>query len=92
MLYIFNVSVHSKPPVTMGQKNERRMTMKVVNPVGRKVSTNVEANYDAQPRACMCNNGFTFSSGMGYNDSKRQIIMRSDAKLPQPFASWSNSL
>ena len=66
--------------------------MKVVNPVGRKVSTNVEANYDAQPRACMCNNGFTFSSGMGYNDSKRQIIMRSDAKLPQPFASWSNSL
>lgn len=23
---------------------------------------------------------------------KRQIIMRSDAKLPQPFASWSNSL
>lgn len=53
----------------MGQKNERRMTMKVVNPVGRKVSTNVEANYDAQPRACMCNNGFTFSSGMGYNDN-----------------------
>lgn len=25
-------------------------------------------------------------------DRKRQIIMRSDAKLPQPFASWSNSL
>ena len=23
---------------------------------------------------------------------KRPIIMRSDAKLPQPFASWSNSL
>ena len=23
---------------------------------------------------------------------KRQIIMRSDTKLPQPFASWSNSL
>ncbi len=22
----------------------------------------------------------------------RQIIMRSDKKLPQPFASWSNSL
>ncbi len=22
----------------------------------------------------------------------RQIIMRSDIKLPQPFASWSNSL
>ena len=25
-------------------------------------------------------------------DGKRQIIMRSDIKLPQPFASWSNSL
>ena len=25
-------------------------------------------------------------------ERKRQIIMRSDAKLPQPFASWSNSL
>ena len=24
--------------------------------------------------------------------SNRQIIMRSDKKLPQPFASWSNSL
>ena len=24
--------------------------------------------------------------------SKRQIIMRSDTKLPQPFTSWSNSL
>ena len=24
--------------------------------------------------------------------SKRQILMRSDTKLPQPFASWSNSL
>lgn len=23
---------------------------------------------------------------------KRQILMRSDTKLPQPFASWSNSL
>ncbi len=26
------------------------------------------------------------------NYGKRQIIMRSDIKLPQPFASWSNSL
>ena len=26
------------------------------------------------------------------NDGNRQIIMRSDIKLPQPFASWSNSL
>ena len=26
------------------------------------------------------------------NDRKRQILMRSDTKLPQPFASWSNSL
>ena len=25
-------------------------------------------------------------------ESKRQILMRSDTKLPQPFASWSNSL
>ena len=24
--------------------------------------------------------------------SNRQIMMRSDIKLPQPFASWSNSL
>ena len=24
--------------------------------------------------------------------SKRPILMRSDTKLPQPFASWSNSL
>ena len=23
---------------------------------------------------------------------KRQILMRLDTKLPQPFASWSNSL
>ena len=26
------------------------------------------------------------------NEGKRQILMRSDTKLPQPFASWSNSL
>ena len=26
------------------------------------------------------------------NYGNRQIIMRSDIKLPQPFASWSNSL
>ena len=26
------------------------------------------------------------------DESNRQIIMRSDKKLPQPFASWSNSL
>jgi len=25
-------------------------------------------------------------------DSNRQIMMRPDIKLPQPFASWSNSL
>lgn len=25
-------------------------------------------------------------------ERKRQILMRSDTKLPQPFASWSNSL
>ena len=25
-------------------------------------------------------------------DCNRQIMMRSDIKLPQPFASWSNSL
>ena len=25
-------------------------------------------------------------------NGKRQILMRSDTKLPQPFASWSNSL
>ncbi|MGN8850826.1 helix-turn-helix domain-containing protein [Bariatricus sp. HCP28S3_C2] len=25
-------------------------------------------------------------------ECKRQILMRSDTKLPQPFASWSNSL
>ena len=27
-----------------------------------------------------------------FDDCKRQILMRSDTKLPQPFASWSNSL
>ena len=27
-----------------------------------------------------------------WNEGKRQILMRSDTKLPQPFASWSNSL
>ena len=27
-----------------------------------------------------------------YEESKRQILMRSDTKLPQPFVSWSNSL
>ena len=26
------------------------------------------------------------------NKCNRQIMMRSDIKLPQPFASWSNSL
>ena len=26
------------------------------------------------------------------NKSNRQIMMRPDIKLPQPFASWSNSL
>ena len=25
-------------------------------------------------------------------ECKRQILMRLDTKLPQPFASWSNSL
>ena len=25
-------------------------------------------------------------------ERNRQILMRSDTKLPQPFASWSNSL
>ena len=25
-------------------------------------------------------------------ERKRQILMRLDTKLPQPFASWSNSL
>ena len=25
-------------------------------------------------------------------EGNRQIMMRSDIKLPQPFASWSNSL
>lgn len=25
-------------------------------------------------------------------EGKRQILVRSDTKLPQPFASWSNSL
>ena len=30
---------------------------------------------------------------VGYKiDSNRQIMMRSDIKLLQPFASWSNSL
>lgn len=28
----------------------------------------------------------------GKNYCKRQILMRSDTKFPQPFASWSNSL
>ena len=27
-----------------------------------------------------------------HDDSNRQIMMRPDIKLPQPFASWSNSL
>ena len=31
------------------------------------------------------------SIGGSFNH-KRQIITQSDAKLPQPFASWSNSL
>ena len=30
--------------------------------------------------------------GLGMISGKRQILMRSDTKLPQPFASWSNSL
>ena len=28
----------------------------------------------------------------GTNKCNRQIMMRPDIKLPQPFASWSNSL
>ena len=38
-----------------------------------------------------------YSKGMvaqlvNYNKRNRQIMMRPDIKLPQPFASWSNSL
>ena len=32
------------------------------------------------------------NKGMTVKERKRQILMRSDTKLPQPFASWSNSL
>lgn len=37
--------------------------------------------------------GFIGSNFIFYMlDSKRQILMRSDTKSPQLFASWSNSL
>ena len=32
------------------------------------------------------------SAGIIMKDGNRQIIIRSTVKLPQPFASWSNSL
>jgi len=36
---------------------------------------------------------FYINAGKLYlKEGKRQILMRSDTKLPQPFASWSNSL
>ena len=34
----------------------------------------------------------TGNKNMEIEDRNRQIMMRSDIKLPQPFASWSNSL
>ena len=33
-----------------------------------------------------------YKTNRQYIYRKRQILMRSDTKLPQPFASWSNSL
>ena len=44
---------------------------------------------------CRFGSVVTLMSGTTYpaeKERKRQIIMRSDIKLPQPFASWSNSL
>lgn len=42
--------------------------MKVVNPIGRAVSDYIDANY-VKPDACMCSNGFSFSSALGYVDT-----------------------
>jgi glycosyltransferase involved in cell wall biosynthesis len=41
-----------------------------------------------------CNNALKKVTGefLTLLDGNRQIMMRSDIKLPQPFASWSNSL
>lgn len=36
--------------------------------------------------------GLRRSKAVWENIRNRQIMMRSDIKLPQPFASWSNSL
>ena len=37
--------------------------------------------------------GYDYSKDNPYlNVGKRQILKRSDTELPQPFASWSNSL
>lgn len=42
--------------------------MKVINPIGKDSSAYIDANY-ATPKACVCANGMSFSSALGYVDT-----------------------
>lgn len=42
--------------------------MKVINPIGRDAAAYTDANY-IDPKACMCANGLTFSSALGFVDT-----------------------
>lgn len=41
--------------------------MKLVNPVGRQISSGAEAHFE--PRACMCGTSTLFTGDRGYKDS-----------------------
>ena len=62
------------------------------------IAVEIENNiYERMHRHTAKNEFRAWENSMEYmykvlNDRKRQILMRSDTKLPQPFASWSNSL
>lgn len=43
--------------------------MKLVNPVGRMVTSGVEAHYDVTPYACMCGTSTMFTGARGYKDN-----------------------
>ena len=46
---------------------------------------------EKQVSSANAKNGVSRKNSKTWLISKRQILMRSDTKLPQPFASWSNS-
>ena len=51
----------------------------------------IKESYSARELDRQINSGY-YERYMLSKESNRQIMMRPDIKLPQPFASWSNSL